>query len=87
MSHVNETWSSYVPPPHLSLAGKRGCQITGGVGGGGGGEYGRCIKKAMKKCHEINIISALTRPKNSFKNAMNVGFFFLSSSTIWLDYY
>ena len=46
MSHVNETWSSYVPPPHLSLAGKRGWQITGGVGGGGG------VWNVYKKSHE-----------------------------------
>ena len=53
-------------------------------GRGGGGGTGGCIHKAMKKCHEINIISALTLPNNSLKNAKNVGFFLLSSLTIWL---
>ena len=45
---------------------------------------GRAIKKAIKKCHEINIISALTRLNNSLKKAMNVGFFLFSSLTISL---
>ena len=44
---------------------------------------GRGIKKTIK-CSEINIISALTRPNNSLKKAMNVGFFLLSSLTISL---
>ena len=58
-----------------------------GAGGQrGAGKSGGCIQKAMKKCHEINIISTLTSDKNSLKNAMNVGFFLLSSSTICLDY-
>ena len=47
---------------------------------------GGCIKKAIKTCHEIKIISALTRPNNSLKNAIKLGFFFLSSLTIWLYY-
>ena len=52
MSLVNETWSSYVPPRHLPLARKWGGQFRGERGGSGG-----CIQKAIKKCHEINIIS------------------------------
>ena len=36
---------------------------------------GRGIQKTIKKCHEINMISALTRPNNSLKNATNVGVF------------
>ena len=42
------------------------------------------IQKTVQKCYEINIISALTRPNNSLKNAMNLGFSLLSSSSIWL---
>ena len=71
MSHVNETWSSYVPPQHLPLAGKCGWHLRGE-----GGRSGGCIHKAIKKCHEINIFSTLTRPNNSLKKAMNLGFFF-----------
>ena len=40
---------------------------------GGGGGVG--IQKPIKKCHEIKIICALTRPNNRSKNAMKVGFF------------
>ena len=47
---------------------------------------GRGIQKTMKKWHAINIISTLRSNKNSLKNAMKLGFFFLSSLTIWLDY-
>ena len=36
MSLVNVTWSTYVLPQHLSLAGKLGWQLTDG---GGGGEW------------------------------------------------
>ena len=52
----------------------------------GGSELaaGRGIQKTIKRCHEINKISALTRPNNSLKKAMNVGVFLLSSLTIWL---
>ena len=52
----------------------------------GGSEWtgGRGIQKTIKRSHEINIISALTRPNNSLKKAMNVGSFLLSSLTIWL---
>ena len=35
MSHVTETWSTYVLPQHLSLAGKLGWQLTDGGGEGG----------------------------------------------------
>ena len=54
---------------------------------GGQGEArksGGCIQKAMKKCHEINIISTLRSNKNSLKNAMKLGIFLLSSLTISL---
>ena len=52
----------------------------------GGSELaaGRAIQKTIKRCHENNKISALTRPNNSLKKAMNVGVFLLSSLTIWL---
>ena len=40
---------------------------------------GRGIQKTIKKCHKISINVALTRPKNSFKKAMYVGVFLLSS--------
>ena len=52
----------------------------------GGSELtaGRGIQKTIKRCHEINKISALTRPNNNLKKAMNVGVFLLSSLTIWL---
>ena len=80
MSLVNETFSTYVPPQHLPLAGKLGWKL----GDGWGGESGGCIHKAMKKSHEINIISTLTSNKNGFKNAMKLGFFSLSSLTISL---
>ena len=57
----------------------------GGEGGqGGAGKSGGCIQKAMKKCHEINIISTLRSNKNSLKKAMNLGVFLLSSLTISL---
>ena len=79
MSHVNETWSSYVPPQHLPLAGKCGWHLRDE-----GGRSGGCIHKAIKKCHEIKIISTLTRPNNSLKKAMNLGVFLLSSLTISL---
>ena len=59
-------------------------QNDGGSEWAEGKGSGGCIQKAMKKCHEINIISALTRPNNSLKNAMKLGFFLLSSLTIWL---
>ena len=35
MSLVNVTWSTYVLPQHLSLAGKLGWQLTDGGWGGG----------------------------------------------------
>ena len=52
----------------------------------GGSELaaGRGIQNTIKRCHEINKISALTRPTNSLKKAMNVGIFLMSSLTIWL---
>ena len=56
----------------------------GGGGQGGAGKSGGCIQKAMKKCHEINIISTLRSNKNSLKKAMNLGVFLLSSLTISL---
>ena len=56
----------------------------GGGAQGGAGKSGGCIQKAMKKCHEIKIISTLRSNKNSLKKAMKLGFFFLSSLTIWL---
>ena len=56
----------------------------GGGVQGGARKSGGCIQKAMKKCHEINIISTLRSNKNSLKNAMKLGFVFLSSLTIWL---
>ena len=34
------------------------------------------IEKTTKKYHKINIISTLTSPDNSLKNAMKVGSFF-----------
>ena len=40
------------------------------------------IQKNIKKCHEFSMNSALARPNNSFKNAINVGVFLLSSSRI-----
>ena len=43
------------------------------------------IQKPIKKCHEINIISALTQPNNSLKKAMKLGVFLLSSLTLWLN--
>ena len=43
----------------------------GGIDWAGGG----CIQKTIKKCDEICIISALTRPNNRFKNAMKVRVF------------
>ena len=46
--------------------------------GGGGGESGGCIKKAMKKCDEFNKISTLTSNKNSLEKAMKLGVFLLS---------
>ena len=51
---------------------------------GGGSEWvgGRGIQKTIKRCHEINIISALTRPNNSLKKTMNVGVFF----TVFLNH-
>ena len=49
--------------------------MNGLVEGGGGGAG---IQKPIKKCHEINIISALTRPNNSLKKAMKLGGFLLS---------
>ena len=70
----------------ISLYSESGHKGDGGKGGLEGGS-GECIQKAIKKCHEINIISNLTSNKNSLKTAMNVGIFLLSSSTIWLDYY
>ena len=44
-------------------------------GGGWGGSQALKNQKPTKKCHEINIISSLTRPNNSLKNATNVGVF------------
>ena len=41
-------------------------------------------QKTAKKCHEIHQVCNLTSRKNSLKNAMKVGFFLLSSRTIWL---
>ena len=52
----------------------------GGIEWAGGGR----IQKTIKKCDEISIISALTRPNNSLKKATSVGDFSLSSLTIWL---
>ena len=52
----------------------RGGREWAGKGGGGVG-----IQKPIKKCHQINIISALTRPNNRLKNAMKVRFFLLWS--------
>ena len=52
-----------------------------GLGEGGGVR----IQKPIKKCHEINIISALTQPNNSLKKAMKLGVFLLSSLTLWLN--
>ena len=75
MSLVNETFSTYVPPQHLPLAGKLGWKL----GDGWGGESGGCIKKAMKKCDEFNKISTLTSNKNSLEKAMKLGVFLLSS--------
>ena len=75
MSHVNETWSRYVPPQQLSFAPKWGWEWMGGWG---------CIQKTIKKFHEINIISSLTSNKNSLKKAIKLGFFLLSSLTISL---
>ena len=77
MSLVNETWSRYVPPQHLPLAGKLGWQLKDG--GGGGEKSGGWIKKAMKKCDEFNKISTLTSNKNSLEKAMKLGVFLLSS--------
>ena len=79
MSLVNETFSTYVPPQHLPLAGKLGWKLGDGWGVGGGGESGGCIKKAMKKCDEFNKISTLTSNKNSLEKAMKLGVFLLSS--------
>ena len=44
----------------------------------GGSELatGRGIQKTIKIFHEINIISALTRPKNSLKKLRTSGFFY-----------
>ena len=39
------------------------------------GGWGR-TQKAIKKSHEIIIISTLKRPNNSLKNVVNVGFFY-----------
>ena len=54
-------------------------------GRGGGGVEG-IYQKPGKNSMQFNKISNLTSNKNSLKKAMNVGFFLLSSSTIWLDY-
>ena len=50
----------------------------------GGSELGGwgAIEKNIKKCDEFSMNSALARPNNSFKNAINVGFFLLPSSRI-----
>ena len=45
---------------------------------------GWCIQKTIKKCHPINQISTLSSLNNSLLNAINVGIFLPSSSTIWL---
>ena len=44
---------------------------------------GRGIQKTIKKCHEINIISALTW-SNKFEKPYDGRVFLLSSLTIWL---
>ena len=44
-------------------------------GGGRGGSEAVKNQKPTKKYHEINIISSLTRPNNSLKNATNLGVF------------
>ena len=46
MSLVNETWSRYVPPQHLPLAGKLGWQLKDG---GGGWKEWRVDKKSHEK--------------------------------------
>ena len=56
-------------------------KMTVPVKGGGGGMEG-VYKKPWKNAIQFNKISTLTSNKNSLKNAMNVGFFLLSSSTI-----
>ena len=50
----------------------------------GGSEFvgGRCIKKAIKKCHEINKFSILTSPKTSLQNAIHLEVFLLSLLTM-----
>ena len=53
MSLVNETWFRDVPRQHLSLAQKRGCELSGGEGVGGGAEgvegvYKKPSKNAIK---------------------------------------
>ena len=53
--------------------------LKGRGGEAGRGGSGGCIHKAMKKCHEINIISTLTSNKNSLKNAMKLRFFFAAT--------
>ena len=53
MSLVNETWFRDVPRQHLSLAQKRGCELSGGEGVGEGAEgvegvYKKPSKNAIK---------------------------------------
>ena len=43
--------------------------VAANGGGGGGREGGRLgIQKTIKKCHEINIISASARPNNRYES-------------------
>ena len=74
-SDVNETCLTYVPPQHLSFAFKWAWQLMAGQGR---------TQKIDKKCNKNHKLSTLTSRKNSFKNAMKVGFVLLSSWTISL---
>ena len=85
MSHVNQTWSSYLPPQHLPLAGIWEWQLR--RGGGGGWAVEGIYQKPGKHSMQFNKISTLKLNKKSLKKAMTVGVFFtfiLNSLTLLL---